>query len=361
MVGNQKVLSFVAFRVQMFYKTMPESTLGLTDVEEATSGAVDTVDQVGRCTGEPLLDRKSLLWALNGGVERPILAADVPEAKELGVRDRILAGGWVRGGVVQVAMEVGGLGIDVSVEAVTRDGDREAQEGEGSNGDGPGEFEVGVKGVSKVDELLKLLVGAQGSADTVINVAEEEVGDSASVAAEKGLLQEVRGVKGEAVKELRKNMNQDKTLEVNKNIEEYGKTLQQAYSSLIVTDDEINIRDRNRDKRNGFREINWDELELIVEMEKLPPYPRKLTEGFRTVLWGVFFGFVGSTFLGAISLYFIIKITEKDYMEIMRRSNVLHRIKRRRKPVQRIVYSSDDENIHVDKSPKHFRQYFRPF
>ncbi|XP_048468212.1 transmembrane and death domain protein 1-like isoform X2 [Rhincodon typus] len=162
-------------------------------------------------------------------------------------------------------------------------------------------------------------------------------------------------------KELRKNMNQDKTLEVNKNIEEYGKTLQQAYSSLIVTDDEINIRDRNRDKRNGFREINWDELELIVEMEKLPPYPRKLTEGFRTVLWGVFFGFVGSTFLGAISLYFIIKITEKDYMEIMRRSNVLHRIKRRRKPVQRIVYSSDDENIHVDKSPKHFRQYFRPF
>eukprot|EP00061_Rhincodon_typus_P008640 g31432.t1 len=52
--------------------------------------------------------------------------------------------------------------------------DREVQEGEGGFGDGPGEFEIGVKGVGKVDELVKLLVGARGSADTVIDVAEEE-------------------------------------------------------------------------------------------------------------------------------------------------------------------------------------------
>eukprot|EP00061_Rhincodon_typus_P014243 g41155.t1 len=39
------------YRAQMLYKTAPESTLGLTNVEEATSGAADTVDQVGRCTG----------------------------------------------------------------------------------------------------------------------------------------------------------------------------------------------------------------------------------------------------------------------------------------------------------------------
>ncbi|XP_067913807.1 transmembrane and death domain protein 1-like isoform X2 [Heterodontus francisci] len=162
-------------------------------------------------------------------------------------------------------------------------------------------------------------------------------------------------------KEMRKNMNQDKTLEVNKNIEEFGKTLQHAHSSLIVTDDEIKIGDTSRGKRSEVLEIDWDGLELIVEMEKLPPYPRRLTEGFRTVLWGVFFGFVGSTFLGAISLYFIIKITEKDCMEIMRRSNVLHRIKRRRKPVKHIVYSSDDENAQMDKPSKHFRHYFPPF
>eukprot|EP00061_Rhincodon_typus_P000195 g10872.t1 len=53
MVGNRKVLSFVAYRVQMLYEMVSESTLGLTDVKEATSGAADTVDQVDGCAGEP--------------------------------------------------------------------------------------------------------------------------------------------------------------------------------------------------------------------------------------------------------------------------------------------------------------------
>eukprot|EP00061_Rhincodon_typus_P002783 g18448.t1 len=44
-----------------------------------------------------------------------------------------------------------------------------------------------MKGVSKVDELFKLLVGTRGSADTILSVAEQEVGDSASGTAEKGL------------------------------------------------------------------------------------------------------------------------------------------------------------------------------
>eukprot|EP00061_Rhincodon_typus_P005911 g25997.t1 len=59
-------------------------------------------------------------------------------------------------------------------EAVTRDEDGEVQEGEGGIGDGPGAFEVGLTGVSKVNELFKLLVGARGGVNTVINVAEEE-------------------------------------------------------------------------------------------------------------------------------------------------------------------------------------------
>eukprot|EP00061_Rhincodon_typus_P013956 g40669.t1 len=80
----------------------------------------------------------------------------------------------MRGGVAQVGIGIGGLEIDVSVEAVTRDGDGEAQEGERSIRDGPGEVEVGVKDVSKVDELFKLLMGARGGADTIIDVAEEE-------------------------------------------------------------------------------------------------------------------------------------------------------------------------------------------
>eukprot|EP00061_Rhincodon_typus_P008104 g30431.t1 len=107
MVGNRKVLLFIAYRAQMAYKSVSESTLGLTDVEETISGATDIVDQVGECIGEPLSDLQRLFGALDG---------------------------------------------------VPRDGDGKVQEGEGGIRDGPGEFEVGVKGVGKVDELSKLLM-----------------------------------------------------------------------------------------------------------------------------------------------------------------------------------------------------------
>eukprot|EP00061_Rhincodon_typus_P011812 g37102.t1 len=63
--------SFVqqAYKAQMLRELVTESMLGLTDVEEATSGVMDTVYHVGGCTGEPLSDMESLLWAL-GGDER---------------------------------------------------------------------------------------------------------------------------------------------------------------------------------------------------------------------------------------------------------------------------------------------------
>eukprot|EP00061_Rhincodon_typus_P016665 g44996.t1 len=67
MVGDQKVLLFVMYRVQVLYKMVSEPPLSLADVEEATSGAADTVDQVDCCAGEPLFNVEGLLWALNGG------------------------------------------------------------------------------------------------------------------------------------------------------------------------------------------------------------------------------------------------------------------------------------------------------
>eukprot|EP00061_Rhincodon_typus_P017713 g46538.t1 len=160
MVGDQKVLSFVLYRAQILYEKVSESLLGLTDVEEATSGATDTVDQVGGCTGEPLSDVKGLLWALNGGEGggvgagaklRPLKEEDIwdvqewnapswVEAEQLVVRDHILAGGWVRGSIVQVVVGVSGFEIDVSFKVV-RDG--KVQEGDRGIGDGPGEFEAG--------------------------------------------------------------------------------------------------------------------------------------------------------------------------------------------------------------------------
>eukprot|EP00061_Rhincodon_typus_P017654 g46443.t1 len=64
--------------------------------------------------------------------------------------------------------------VGVGAEIVTGDGDREIQKGVGGVRDDQHNFEVGVKGVSKVDEVFKLLMGARSSTDTVIHVAEEE-------------------------------------------------------------------------------------------------------------------------------------------------------------------------------------------
>eukprot|EP00061_Rhincodon_typus_P012305 g37948.t1 len=66
-VRNWKVLSFVANRVHVLYKAISEPLLGLTDVEEATSGAVDAIDHIDRCAGEPLSDVKVLFGSLDGG------------------------------------------------------------------------------------------------------------------------------------------------------------------------------------------------------------------------------------------------------------------------------------------------------
>eukprot|EP00061_Rhincodon_typus_P018002 g46976.t1 len=65
MVGDWKVLSFVTCRAHVLYKVVSEPPLDLTDVEEATSGAVDAVDQIHRCAGEPLSNVEGLFCALN--------------------------------------------------------------------------------------------------------------------------------------------------------------------------------------------------------------------------------------------------------------------------------------------------------
>eukprot|EP00061_Rhincodon_typus_P006275 g26750.t1 len=55
-VGDRKVLSFVVNGAQVLYKTSSEPPLGLTNVEEVTTGAADTGNHVDGCAGEPLFD-----------------------------------------------------------------------------------------------------------------------------------------------------------------------------------------------------------------------------------------------------------------------------------------------------------------
>eukprot|EP00061_Rhincodon_typus_P003453 g20116.t1 len=107
MVHDRKVLSFVANRAQVLYKAASEPPHVLTDVEEATSGAVDAIDHISGCAGEHLSDVEGFFGSLDGGGKlqslkykdiwdvlewnTPILGADVVEAEELGIGNRNLA------------------------------------------------------------------------------------------------------------------------------------------------------------------------------------------------------------------------------------------------------------------------------
>eukprot|EP00061_Rhincodon_typus_P010103 g34131.t1 len=55
-VHDRKVLSFVVNIVQVLFKAVSEPLLGLTNVEEDTSGAADAIDHIERSAGEPLSD-----------------------------------------------------------------------------------------------------------------------------------------------------------------------------------------------------------------------------------------------------------------------------------------------------------------
>eukprot|EP00061_Rhincodon_typus_P003272 g19685.t1 len=66
MVRDWKVFSFVMNRGKVLYKAFSEPPLDLTDIEEATSGAVDAVDHIDGCAGEHLSDVESLFGDLKG-------------------------------------------------------------------------------------------------------------------------------------------------------------------------------------------------------------------------------------------------------------------------------------------------------
>eukprot|EP00061_Rhincodon_typus_P014274 g41200.t1 len=170
--GNRKVGLDGACRAQLLRKAVPESAFSLPDIQETASRAMVTVDE-GRSMGN-VGDAVEGILNTRGGetrvlkvggylqsprIERSILGADAAEAEEFG-------------------------------ESVTGEEDGKVQEREGGARNGPGEFEGALEGVGEVDELFELLAGARGSTDTVINVAEKEVRDSAGVVVEKGLFHE---------------------------------------------------------------------------------------------------------------------------------------------------------------------------
>ncbi|XP_063304827.1 transmembrane and death domain protein 1-like [Pelobates fuscus] len=118
-------------------------------------------------------------------------------------------------------------------------------------------------------------------------------------------------------KELGRNLNQDKILEIEKNADEYKQKM--LDSSLLLPNEEFSEIDaRQRDVFN-FEDMDWD---LIIERKPRPPYQRALTEWCWYMLYGVIIGFLGGAVMVVmiyLLLFRVLKIDgrERDFYKIV--------------------------------------------
>ncbi|XP_009992391.1 PREDICTED: putative fidgetin-like protein 2 [Chaetura pelagica] len=96
--------------------------------------------------------------------------------------------------------------------------------------------------------------------------------------------------------ELGKNLNQDRSLELQKNVEEYKHSLQHSTSSLLLEDD-------GHSGTRGRRAVAGDPGELYFERRPPPPYTRSLLGWVPPLAWGILGGFLASLLFTMITVY----------------------------------------------------------
>nr|XP_028566394.1 uncharacterized protein C12orf81-like [Podarcis muralis] len=118
--------------------------------------------------------------------------------------------------------------------------------------------------------------------------------------------------------ELGKNLNQDKSLEIKKNVEGYHKTVQRLTSSLLLEENEMGGSEGpgGRLRREGsqaqLEEGDWDKLELIIERRPLPPYNRSIFQWVTPLVTGVVGGFLTSFVVVALAVYSFFWILKQE-------------------------------------------------
>ncbi|MGH0158852.1 UNVERIFIED_CONTAM: hypothetical protein FKN15_057418 [Acipenser sinensis] len=166
-----------------------------------------------------------------------------------------------------------------------------------------------------------------------------------------------------------KNINQDKSLGMKKYVEDFQKGVEAMQSSMIAPDSHKSADKLRRERE--LLETNWADLELIIERQQLPPYPRKLFDGIRPLIYGIFYGFSGAFLIGGIAIFFSIRITEQDFEELLMRSASSKKPRRSQRlhhPAELPSSSDEDKSEdHERESPKgrkpakRFRDYFPAF
>lgn len=97
--------------------------------------------------------------------------------------------------------------------------------------------------------------------------------------------------------ELGKNLNQDRTLELRRNLEEYSRNVQHLTSSLL-------LEGKRRGWARGRRAPDGDLGYLRFERRLPPPYTRSLLGWVVPLVSGILGGFLASFLFAMVALYF---------------------------------------------------------
>ncbi|XP_074989792.1 transmembrane and death domain protein 1 [Calonectris borealis] len=97
-------------------------------------------------------------------------------------------------------------------------------------------------------------------------------------------------------RELGKNLNQDRSLELRRNVEEYGRTVQHLTSSLL-------LQGERHGGARGRRAPAGDPGDLRFERRPPPPYTRSLLGWVGPVVSGILGGFLASVLFAVAAVY----------------------------------------------------------
>ncbi|XP_069488708.1 transmembrane and death domain protein 1 isoform X2 [Ambystoma mexicanum] len=127
----------------------------------------------------------------------------------------------------------------------------------------------------------------------------------------------------DVARELGKNLNQDKNLDMKKNVQDYSKKSQHAHSSLLMKEEELPEEAARKARDISDQDwADWDDWDLIIEAETARPYERSISGWCKPVVQGIIMGFLGSGLLAIVVAYFTIWLANQDCVQIVRSQHI---------------------------------------
>ncbi|XP_028849809.1 transmembrane and death domain protein 1 isoform X2 [Denticeps clupeoides] len=113
--------------------------------------------------------------------------------------------------------------------------------------------------------------------------------------------------------EVGKNINQDKTLSMQHYVDDYSQHVNKMASAFEMKPEREKQMGSNKLRSiRQLRDLVWKDLDLVIEIESMPPYPWKMLDVMWPVVFGIFLGFAGAFLLFMPVLFFATCVCHSD-------------------------------------------------